>query len=73
MSDITKSVIAVLCLSASFAGWGMEWLSPSPGAGGAFDAKLTVLLPAKAGKFPGCIKHLRLEWDGTQFTGVHEM
>ena len=35
MSDITKSVIAVLCLSASFAGWGMEWLSPSPGAGGA--------------------------------------
>ena len=35
MSDITKSVIAVLCLSASFAGWGMEGLFPSPGAGGA--------------------------------------
>lgn len=35
MSDITKSVVAVLCLSASFAGWGMEGLSPSPGAGGA--------------------------------------
>ena len=33
MSDITKSVIAVLCLSASFAGWGMEGLSPSLGAG----------------------------------------
>jgi hypothetical protein len=43
------------------------------GSGGAFDAKLTVLLPAKAGKFPGCIKHLRLEWDGTQFTGVYDM
>ena len=43
------------------------------GSGGAFDAKLTVLLPAKAGKFPGCIKHLRLKWDGTQFTNVYEM
>ena len=43
------------------------------GSGGAFDAKLTVLLPAKAGKFPGCIKHLLLKWDGTQFTNVYEM